>query len=258
MLPVLFSVGNFKVYSFGTFIALGAIVAGYFIFQSAKWRKLHTHHLFDTVLYTLVFALLGARLSYYFIYANQFSSFGQLFLFWQGGLVALGGLIAGFFAYLYFVQKQGDPIYQMLDIGSLGLLIGWAIGKTGCYLSACSVGQSTQSFLGVHGSYPVDLFGAIWAALVFGLMVYVWWRNRLSDGVVFFLSLEGLFLGELLINTLKLNFNESIARIEAVFLLVLIVVVYLLFWRLHGPRFQKNRFGIAVRNFVFRHWPHRG
>lgn len=257
MLPVLFSLGRFKFYSFGSFIALGAIAAGYFLFFAAKNRRLHTHHLFDTVLYTLVFALIGARLTYYFIYANQFTSFGQIFLFWQGGLVALGGLIAGFLAYLYFAQKENDPIYQMLDIGALALLIGWAVGKTGCFLSSCSIGASTQTIFGIHGAYPVDLYSAIWAALLFTLMAVIWLRNRLSDGVVFFLTLEGLFLGELLINTLKLDFDAGLARVEAIFLLVLIVAVYLIFWKLHGPRFQKNRFGIAIRNFVFKYLPRR-
>lgn len=257
MLPVLFQVGRFKFYSFGTFIALGALAAGFFLHWAAGQRRLKTHHLFDTVLYTVVFALIGARLSYYFIYANQFTSFWQIFFFWQGGLVALGGLIAGFFAYTYYVQKERDPIWQSLDIGALALLIGWAIGKTGCFLSTCSVGASTQTFFGVNGTFPVDLFSAIWAAIVFSLLFSVWLKNRLSDGVVFFLALEGLFLGELLISTLKLDFSATLARVHAIILLVLIVAVYLIFWRLHGPRFQKNRFGIAVRNFVFRHLPHR-
>src|SRR5665213_1529218 len=111
MLPVLFALGPFKFYSFGTFIALGAVAAGLVLFWAARHRRLHTHHLFDTTLYTLIIALVGARLTYYFIYANQFTTFGQLFQFWQGGLVALGGLIAGFLAYLYFSQKEHDPIW---------------------------------------------------------------------------------------------------------------------------------------------------
>lgn len=257
MLPVLFSLGRFKFYSFGSFIALGTIAAGLFLYWAAKYRRLHTHHLFDTVLYTLVFALVGARLSYYFIYANQFTSLGQLFLFWQGGLVALGGIAAGFLAYVYFSQKEGDPIWQMLDIGALAMLVGWTIGKTGCFLSTCSIGSPTAGMFGINGSFPVDLFSASWAVILFAIMLQFWLRNRLSDGVIFFLSLEGLFLGELLINTLKLDFATGLARIQAIILLGLIVAIYLIFWRLHGPKFQKNRFGIAVRNFVFRHWPHR-
>jgi len=221
--------------------------------RAARSRKLKTHHLFDTVLFTLLYALVGARISYYFVYQNQFHTIGQIFYFWQGGLVALGGLLAGFLSFMYFIRRERDPIWQMLDIGALGLLLAWTIGKFGCFLSACTVGRVADNFISINGAYPVDLLSTIWAIIVFGIMLAIWLRNRLSDGVVFFLSLEGLFLGQLLINTLKADFGEGIIRVEAMIDLTIIVALYLLFWKLHGPRVQKNRFGLAIRNFVFRH-----
>lgn len=252
MLPVLFEVGSLKFYSFGSFIALGTIIGGLFIFRAARQRNLTTHHLFDTVLYTLLFALIGARVSYYFVYQNQFQNFGQLFFFWQGGLVALGGLLTGFLTFMYHIRKQRDPVWQLLDIGALGLILSWAIGKFGCHLSSCAVGRDAENFLTINGSYPVDLFSSVWAIAVFAVMVIIWLRNRLSDGVVFFLTMEGLFLGQLLINTLKADFGEGIVRVEAIINLALIISLYLLFWKLHGPKIEKRRFGVAVKNFVFR------
>lgn len=252
MLPVLFEVGQFKFYSFGTFIALGTIAAGLFLFRMAKVRKLTTHHLFDTVLFTLLFALLGARLTYYFVYLDEFQNFAQVLFFWKGGLVALGGIITGFVAYLYHMRRQKDPIWQMLDIGALALMIGWTIGKFGCFLSDCSVGRDASNFLTIGGHYPVDLFSAVWALLIFWIMFRTWSRNRLSEGVVFFLTLEALFLGTLLINTLKADFGEGVIRIEAIINLAIIVTIYLLFWKLHGPKIERRRFGLAIKNLVFR------
>lgn len=252
MLPILFEVGQLKFYSFGSFIALGTIVAGFFIYRAARGRNLKTHHLFDTVLYSLLFALIGARVSYYFVYQNQFQNFGQLFFFWQGGLVALGGLLAGFLTFLYHARKVRDPIWQLLDIGALALILAWSIGKFGCFLSSCSIGRDAENFLSVNGSYPVDLFISVWSLLLFAVMLVIWLRNKLSDGVVFFLAMEGLFLGQLLINTLKADFGEGIVRVEAIINLALIVALYLLFWKLHGPKVEKRRFGVAVKNFVFR------
>lgn len=252
MYPILLEIGRFKFYTFGSFIALATLVAGFFIFYLAKRRKLRTHHFFDTVLFTLLFALLGARVGYYFIYQNQFQSLWQIFLFWQGGLLALGGLITGFLTFLYLIKKEKDPIWQLLDIGALGLLVGWSIGKFGCFLSGCTLGRPTETLLGINGSYPVDLFSAIWALLLLVVMVLAWQRRKLSDGVVFFLSMEGFFLGELLINTLKADFGENIVRTEAVVHLTLIIAIYLIFWRLHGPRFEQRRLGLSIKNFVFK------
>lgn len=252
MLPVLFEVGQFKFYSFGTFIALGAIAGGYFMFRAAKQRRLKTHHFFDTVLYTLLFALVGARISYYFIYSNQFQSFWQVFYFWQGGLVALGGLIIGFLAFLYQIKRERDPLWKVLDIGALGLLLAWAVGKFGCFMSSCSIGRSSDSLLAINGALPVDLYSSIWAFGLFLLLRQIWQVGRLTDGVVFFLSLETLFLGELLIKTLRADFGEGVARIEAMIYLGLIVVIYLLFWKMHGPKIQRRNFTATLKNFVFR------
>lgn len=252
MLPILFEIGNFKLYSFGSFIAIGTVLSGLFINKAARSRKLHTHHLFDTVLFTLLAALVAARITYFIVYQNQFQSFGQLFYFWQGGLVAIGGLIVGLPTFLYFLRKEKDPVWQMLDIGALGLLIAWALGKFGCYLSSCTIGREASGFLSVSGTYPVDLFSTIWAALVFVVALYVWLKDRLSEGVIFFIALEGLLLGQLLINTLDADFGEGIVRTEAIILLTLIVMLYLLFWKLHGPKIEKNRWGTALKSFIFR------
>jgi phosphatidylglycerol:prolipoprotein diacylglycerol transferase len=252
MLPVLFELGKFKFYSFGTFIALGTVIGGLVLFWLAKKRRLKTHHLFDTVLYTLLLSLAGARLAYYFIYAKEFQSFWQVLYFWQGGLIALGGIIVGFLVYLYFIRREKDPIWQMLDIGALSFLVAWAVGKVGCFLSGCATGRLTESPLAINGAFPVDLFSIVWAAAVFVLLFRSWLKNKLSDGVIFFLAMEAFFLGELLIKTLKIDFAEDIVRIEAVSHLVIIVAIYLIFWRLHGPKIEKNQIGETIKNFVFR------
>lgn len=252
MHPILLSIGQFKLYSFGTFIALGAVAAGLFMAKAAKDRRLKTNHLFDTVLYTLLLGLLGARLAYYFIYQNQFQSIGQIIYFWQGGLVALGGLSVGFLTYLYRIRTKASSLWPMLDIGALGLLVGWVFGKFGCHLSGCSVGRGAVNIFSLNGSYPIDLFSAIWALALLVTLYFIWQRNRLSDGVIFFLGIEGLFLGEMLIKTLKADFGDGAVRIEAVINLAMITAVYLIFWKFHGPRFQKSRIGSFFHNLVFR------
>lgn len=251
MLPVLFEIGKFKFYSFGSFIALGTFIAGVFLVKAAKSRKLQTHHLFDTILFTLLFALLGARITYYFVYADQFSSLGQIIYFWQGGLVALGGLLTGFFTYFYFINREKDPIWQMLDIGALGLLVAWAIGKFGCFLSACTIGRDASGLLAINGAYPVDLFSTIWAILLFAIILLAWTRRKLSDGVVFFLAIEGLFLGQLMLNTLGTDSGEGLMKVDSIITLTLIILLYLVFWKLHGPKIERNRWGINIKSFVF-------
>ncbi|OGD60849.1 hypothetical protein A2807_02540 [Candidatus Berkelbacteria bacterium RIFCSPHIGHO2_01_FULL_50_36] len=252
MYPVLLSIGKVKLYSFGSFIAIGAILGGMLMFRLAKARKIKTAFVFDAVLYSVVLGLLGARVGYYFAYQEQFQSFWQIIYFWQGGLLAISGLIVGFLTFLYIIRRQDVPVWSVLDISGLSLLLGWAVGEFGCNLASCSIGRATESFLAVNGAFPIDLILSIWTFVIFTALLYTWIRNSLSDGVIFFLALEGLFLGELVINTLQSTFGETLARTEAMVYLALIVLVYLVFWRLHGPKIQKGRFGLFLKNLVFR------
>lgn len=245
MRPVLLEIGRLKIYSFGTFIALGAVLAGLLMYWMSRRRKIATKYLFDNILYTVISGLLAARLVYYFAYQNQFRSFWQAIYFWQGGLVALGGLVVGFGVYYYLLRKQKLPIWASLDIASLGLLVGWAAGKFGCHLSVCTVGRETTSSLALAGGYPVDLISSLWAAALVVAMFIVWLGKRFNDGVVFFLSLEGLFLGELLIKTLRADFGEGLIRLETGIYLFLIIVIYLGFWTLHGPGWKMNTSGLT-------------
>ena len=240
MQPVLFEVGQFKLYSFGTFIALGAFIGGVVLFRLLKRRQMRTTHLFDSVLYTLIIALIGARLTYYFAYQEQFKSFWQVFYFWQGGLLALGGILIGFAAFLRFNKKARQPTWEVLDALGLSFLVGWAIGKVGCELSGCTIGRTSESWIAINGTLPIDLISSVWALIVFVVLLYIYLKDRLNGGVVFFLSAEAFFLGELLIKTLKADFGEGIVRAEAMIYLALIAITYLLFWRLHGPKIEKN------------------
>lgn len=239
MYPVIFSIGKFQLYTFGSLIALGTLLAGYFLFWAARNRRLPTAPLFDLVLYTLLGGLLGARLGYYLLYQEQFQSFWQIIYFWQGGLAALPGLFTGFLVFLYTLRRENLPLWPILDIGVIGFLIGWVIGKTGCQLSSCTVGRASN-FLALNGTYAVDLLSAVWAAVTATVCFFIWTQKKLRDGVVFFLALEAFFLGEFLLKTLKADFGEGISRLEAATLLLVIIFAYAIFLRLHGPMMREG------------------
>ncbi len=239
MNPILLEIGRFKLYSFGSFIALGAILSGLFAYMAAKSRGLQTSYIFDTFLYTLLAGLIGARIGYYFAYQHQFQSLAQIFFFWQGGLLALTGIAAGFAMYYYQVARLGDSIWKWLDIGVLAFLLAWGTGNVGCVLSGCSLGRP-GTFLTINGAYPVDLFASIWAIGLYLILLASWQKKKINDGIAFFLALEGLFLGQLVLKTFKSDFGEGLSQVEAVSYLILIIGVYGLFWQTHGPKVNQK------------------
>lgn len=251
MYPVILSIGKFQLYTFGSFIALGAIVAGCFMFWAARVRKLPTAPLFDLVLYTLLGGLIGARLGYYILYQEQFQNVWQIIYLWQGGLAALPGIVTGFLVFSYTLRRENLPIWPLIDIGALGFLAGWILGKLGCQLSSCTIGRSSN-FLAINGGYAVDLLSAVWAFGTVAVCFYLWSQKKLRDGVTFFLAIEAFFLGELLLKTLKTDFGEGVSRLEAATLLIVIILIYAVFLRLHGPMLNEGQLVSHVKRLFRR------
>jgi len=89
----------------------------------------------DIVMLAGLSGVLGSKL---FSITEDLSGFfkdpiGQLFS--GSGLNVFGGLILAFIVVYTYVKKIGiKPIY-MMDIGGMGILLGYAIGRIGCQLS---------------------------------------------------------------------------------------------------------------------------
>lgn len=51
------------------------------------------------------------------------------------GLNVYGGLILAYFSVMYYVRKIGINPWYMMDIGGMGILLGYAVGRMGCQFS---------------------------------------------------------------------------------------------------------------------------
>jgi len=240
MNPILFELGGFRLYSFGSFIALGAVVGTIVVFKLSQIRRLPTKNLFDLVLISLLAGLIGARIGYYLLYLEQFQSFWQLFYFWQGGLLASSGIVSGLAAFIWLTRRYQLPLAPMLDIGVLSFLLGWAVGKIGCHLSFCSIGRFSSSLIAFQSTVPVDLLSVVSAGILFVVLLWLWQREVLKDGLIFLLAVEGFVISEALIKTQKVDFGEGLSGIEAAAYLVTAVITYLIFWRKLNFRWKKS------------------
>lgn len=251
MRPILLEIGRLKIYSFGTFIALGAAVGALVTARVGRILGLKNPQTYENVLYSLLGGLIFARIGYFLVYREEFQSFWQILAIWQGGLVAISGLVGGFLIYCYRLRGQNQPLAISLDAASIGLLFGLSIGKFGCHLSACVIGRVYLGPLAINNGYPVDLLSSIWA-LGLALAILSLVRRRLQSGVLFFLAIEGLFLGELLIKTLRADFGSDYLKLETTIYLLIIAGVYLVFWRLHGPKSPGRSIGRIIRDRIGR------
>ena len=135
MYPRLIDFGNFELFgrsipvainSYGVMIALGFLAVLYGLNRELP-RKGHGELLATAIIYSAFFGgLLGAKI-YYLI------EFGRLDLF--SGFVFYGGLIGGSTAVLITIIFYRRPVWSVIDSVGCLLLIGYGIGRIGCFLA---------------------------------------------------------------------------------------------------------------------------
>ena len=226
MYPILFHIGKVNFYSHGLMIALGAIVGGGLIFYLAKRENLYRRNLIDLLLYSLVAGVLGSRILYLILYYYQFDNLKEMWLFWQGGLVSFGGFLFGFLIAGLYLRKKGEGILQWFDIGIIGLFLGWAVGRVGCYFAG--------DIPGINPHLSVPLLEAGWSLiLAFGLF-YFYWRKDIflfyKSGMIFYIGLMGYFLGRFVIDFWRqepiLLFHLRGGQIASLSMFIILAVIF--------------------------------
>jgi phosphatidylglycerol---prolipoprotein diacylglyceryl transferase len=264
MYPELFRIGDFPVSSFGLMLVL-AFVAGYF---QLRWglRKLDAGDEDDAA--ALVFAggffgIVGAKLYYALLYQDW------RLLFDRSGLVWYGGFVVALVAVLWTMRRRRLPFWPSLDGLSLGLALGYAIGRVGCFLVGDDYGVPTSLPWGVafpEGAAPPSTAGnlrhqfgvevpasipdsrllevhptqlyetlaclGIWA---FGLWLL---RRRPAAGVTGMAVLALLAVERFLTEILRAKDDRFLGVMtvaQAISLVVLVVAVALLFRRKRAP-----------------------
>jgi phosphatidylglycerol:prolipoprotein diacylglycerol transferase len=89
----------------------------------------------------------------------------EMFKIWEGGLSSYGGLIFGVAAGLLYVHRRKTEVMKFADAVFPYLLLGWAIGRVGCFLNWDSYGQMTSVAWGVVvdgiARHPTQIYEAI-------------------------------------------------------------------------------------------------
>lgn len=157
-LPLPFVDKGVPIHGYGLAIVIGFLLATFVAAREARRRGL-PDFVFDLGLVMLFCGLFGGRIVYYLReYGDKFAHRSPLafFAIWEGGLVFYGGAILGFLGGLAYLRRRRLPIASCLDVASIGVPIGMAFGRLGCFLNGCCFGKlcSLDAPLGV--TFPRD------------------------------------------------------------------------------------------------------
>ncbi len=159
MHPILFRVpesvpllGGYTVSSFGVMLYLAFVAGGLVLHLDLNRKGLKGEKAWDLVLWSLVGGLVGAKLYWVAAHYPQFARDPGGTLFSGEGLTWYGGFFVGLGAFWVGTKVAELPLDRTLDSLALGLPLGIALGRVGCFLAGDDYGQPTGSAFGV--SFP--------------------------------------------------------------------------------------------------------
>jgi phosphatidylglycerol:prolipoprotein diacylglycerol transferase len=203
MHPTLFNIGAFSFYSFGLMVALGFFCIILLSLFYAKKEGIKTEFILDLAVYATIGSFIGARIFYVVGQWNIYrDNLFEIFMLQNGGLVFLGGLIFGLVVIMLYAKIKQIPILKLLDAISPGVVLGYAIGRIGCFLNGCCFGVPTHLTWGItfpQGSlasfflpevplHPTQLYSFFSMLLAFIILLLLY-RNKKYDGQIFFWAL---------------------------------------------------------------------
>ncbi len=163
MLPVLFSIGNFNVSSFGFFLTIAFLLGIFLVWRLSRAWDLDEEKILDLILLTFLGGLIGARI--YFV-INNLNFFGLdllkiILIPKYPGFSFWGGFLGGWLTLYFFVRKFKMDFWLVADIASIGFLGGLIISDLGCFLGSCFPGTPPKLFL-LEALLLLFVFSRLW------------------------------------------------------------------------------------------------
>lgn len=189
MRPILFELGPFTVYAWGTTYVVAFLAGLLWIARRAKHKGVNPERMVDMVLYIALAALAGGRLLYVALdWRTYVAQPLRVYFLPEGGLSFFGGLAAGILVGVLYVRRHRLPVGDVADMAAAPLALGYAIVRIGCLLNGCCYGLPTALPWGITlwGAvrHPTQIYALIGSLLLIPILLLLE-RNRPFAGYVF-------------------------------------------------------------------------
>lgn len=192
--PRSIEIGPLSIHFYGIVIALGLVLAVIYASRRSKQFGINEDDLLDGVLWVTPFAIACAR-AYYCIFSWEHYADNPISVLyiWKGGLAIYGGVLGAIIGVAVFCKIKHIKLPMLLDLVSLGFLIGQSMGRWGNFFNREAFGAETESFLrmGLLNSYtgvvtyyhPTFFYESLWNFIGF-LLLHHLSKKRQYDGQI--------------------------------------------------------------------------
>ncbi len=244
--PVAISIGSFDIYWYGILIGVGFLLAVIYGFSSCKKMNINKDHLTDAIIAGLVGGVIGARLYYVAFYpgSKYIDNPLEIFAIHEGGLGIYGGIIGGMLCGALVAKWRKMNVFAVMDVASLGFLIGQCIGRWGNFVNQEAFGSATTLPWGMYSDataaevvgnvHPCFLYESLLCLLGFVVLHLFTRYMRRFDGQTFLLYIvwygtsrffiEGLRTDSLLLPGIDLRVSQVLAVASVIAAVILLVL----------------------------------
>ena len=208
---------SITIYSYGAFIALGALLGFFYTAWQAK-KQLNVPYDItnELILFILISAIIGGK---FFIIFEDFQGFinnpMNLIRNFSQGFVFYGSLLFAIPTMLIFFRIKKIPTLQMLDIMAITACIVHGTGRIGCFMAGCCHGLPHNGFLSVIFTdpvcqadplntplHPTQIYSMV---VIYGIMVFllVMSGRKKFNGQLFLFYLILYSFGRIFLETLR-------------------------------------------------------
>lgn len=237
MHPILFRFGEDLVLrSYSVFLAAGYLVA-YAVARKEVIRKKMAPDLAETLLFaSFVGGLSGAKALFLYQNATFAEFFAEPARYLLSGFSSAGGIFGILVAAAIVSRMKKVDFQVVLDIVCPALVIGYGVGRIGCFLNGCDYGVAcdlpwavtfSERAVNVH---PTQLYDTLFTIVLFAFL----WKIRKNDDTPGRLASVGFvilgtqrFLAEFIRETTP-SFIEGISQAQ----LACVALVAVFGWRL--------------------------
>ncbi len=192
MKPILFSIGNFHLYSFGLMIFIGLVLCLFLMERQSRRAGFPPGDMvFDLVFVVVFTGFLGGRLAH--VLENlplYLENPLQIFAVWEGGLTFYGGMITAFLGIILFARAKKISAWKIFDFLMPYVALTHAFGRLGCFLNGCCGGRVCDlpwavRFPGEEFSvHPTQFYEAVWDTLLFLFLYRLQKQGKQPEGRV--------------------------------------------------------------------------
>ena len=199
---VALDLGVIQIYWYSICILVGMMIGMLLVYKETIRKGIPESLITNLIFYTIIVSIIGARIYYVIFDWSYYSSNPvEILEIWNGGLAIHGAIILGGLFLIYYTREHKMDTLRVLDICSVGLIIGQAIGRWGNFFNQeVYGGVVSREFLKgmflpdfivdgmkIAGEYhqPLFLYESIWCLLGFGLLLFVRRRKYIKTGQIF-------------------------------------------------------------------------